>query len=139
MNAYGRDFAGKWCSKAPENTAFDRKHLNNLIVARADRLRKCIQLLPGWCYTSEGQTACKNPESKYNSVRRLAAKEETSLSLKSRDLIKNGLKAQEDKIAAHVSMKAASVPAAADIAWLMQAEHSLVNPRAYTGTKEFHK
>jgi hypothetical protein len=41
-------------------------------------------------------------------------------------------------MAAHASMKAASVPAAADIAWLMQAEHSLVNPR-YTGTKEFHR
>jgi enoyl-CoA hydratase/carnithine racemase len=43
------------------------------------------------------------------------------------------------KMAAHASMEAASVPAAAEIAWLMQEEHSLVNPRAYAGTKEFHK
>jgi enoyl-CoA hydratase/carnithine racemase len=28
---------------------------------------------------------------------------------------------------------------AAEIAWLMQEEHTLVNPRAYAGTKEFHK
>ena len=43
------------------------------------------------------------------------------------------------KMAAHASMEAASVPAASEIAWLMQEEHSLVNPRAYAGTKEFHK
>jgi enoyl-CoA hydratase/carnithine racemase len=43
------------------------------------------------------------------------------------------------KMAAHASMEAASVPAAAEIAWLMQEEHSMVNPRAYTGTKQFHK
>ena len=43
------------------------------------------------------------------------------------------------KMAAHASMEAASVPAAAEIAWLMQEEHTLVNPRAYAGTKEFHK
>jgi enoyl-CoA hydratase/carnithine racemase len=43
------------------------------------------------------------------------------------------------KMAAHASMEAASVPAAAEIAWLMQEEHSLVNPRAYAGTREFHK
>jgi enoyl-CoA hydratase/carnithine racemase len=43
------------------------------------------------------------------------------------------------KMAAHASMEAASVPAAAEIAWLMQEEHSMVNPRAYTGTREFHK
>jgi enoyl-CoA hydratase/carnithine racemase len=41
------------------------------------------------------------------------------------------------KMAAHASMEAASVPAAAEIAWLMQEEHSLVNPRAYAGTREF--
>jgi hypothetical protein len=28
---------------------------------------------------------------------------------------------------------------AAEIAWLMQEEHTLVNPRAYAGTREFHK
>jgi enoyl-CoA hydratase/carnithine racemase len=43
------------------------------------------------------------------------------------------------KMAAHASMEASSVPAAAEIAWLMQEEHSLVNPRAYAGTREFHK
>ena len=43
------------------------------------------------------------------------------------------------KMAAHASMEAATVPGAAEIAWLMQEEHSLVNPRAYAGTKEFHK
>ncbi len=43
------------------------------------------------------------------------------------------------KMAAHASMEAASVPAAAEIAWLMQEEHALVNPRAYAGTKEFHR
>jgi enoyl-CoA hydratase/carnithine racemase len=42
------------------------------------------------------------------------------------------------KMAAHASMEAASVPAAAEIAWLMQEEHALVNPRAYSGTREFH-
>jgi enoyl-CoA hydratase/carnithine racemase len=43
------------------------------------------------------------------------------------------------KMAAHASMEATSVPAAAEIAWLMQEEHALVNPRAYAGTKQFHK
>jgi enoyl-CoA hydratase/carnithine racemase len=43
------------------------------------------------------------------------------------------------KMAAHASMEAASVPMAAEIAWLMQEEHALVNPQAYAGTKEFHK
>jgi enoyl-CoA hydratase/carnithine racemase len=43
------------------------------------------------------------------------------------------------KMAAHASMEVASVPAASEIAWLMQEEHALVNPRAYAGTKEFHK
>ena len=42
-------------------------------------------------------------------------------------------------MAAPSSMEAASVPMAAEIAWLMQEEHTLVNPRAYAGTKEFHK
>jgi len=43
------------------------------------------------------------------------------------------------KMAAHSSMEAASVPLAAEIAWLMQEEHALVNPQAYAGTKQFHK
>ena len=43
------------------------------------------------------------------------------------------------KMAAHSSMEATSVPAAAEIAWLMQEEHALVNPRAYAGTRQFHK
>ena len=43
------------------------------------------------------------------------------------------------KMAAHASMEASSVPAAAEIAWLMQEEHSMVNPRAYEGTRSFHK
>jgi len=43
------------------------------------------------------------------------------------------------KMAAHASMEAVSVPMAAEIAWLMQEEHALVNPRAYAGTKQFHK
>jgi enoyl-CoA hydratase/carnithine racemase len=43
------------------------------------------------------------------------------------------------KMAAHASMEAPTVPAAAEIAWLMQEEHSLVNPRAYAGTREFHR
>src|SRR4026208_654822 len=43
------------------------------------------------------------------------------------------------KMAAHSSMEAASVPLAAEIAWLMQEEHALVNPRAYAGTEPFHK
>lgn len=41
------------------------------------------------------------------------------------------------KMAAHASMEAPTVPAAAEIAWLMQEEHSLVNPKAYAGTREF--
>lgn len=43
------------------------------------------------------------------------------------------------KTAAHASMEASSVPAVAEIGWLMQEEHALVNSRAYTGTREFHK
>jgi enoyl-CoA hydratase/carnithine racemase len=43
------------------------------------------------------------------------------------------------KMAAHASMEAPTVPAAAEIAWLMQEEHSMVNPRAYEGTRPFHK
>ena len=43
------------------------------------------------------------------------------------------------KMAAHASMEANSVPLAAEIAWLMQEEHSRVNPKAYAGTKQFHK
>jgi Transposase len=34
-------------------------------------------------------------------------------------------------------MEAASVPLAAEIAWLTQEEHALVNPRAYAGTSSF--
>ncbi len=43
------------------------------------------------------------------------------------------------KMAAHASMEAATVPGAAEIAWLMQEEHSFVNPKAYAGTRSFHK
>lgn len=43
------------------------------------------------------------------------------------------------KMAAHASMEAPTVPAASEIAWLMQEEHSIVNPRAYEGTRPFHK
>lgn len=43
------------------------------------------------------------------------------------------------KMAAHASMEAPTVPAAAEIAWLMQEEHSMVNPKAYQGTRQFHK
>jgi enoyl-CoA hydratase/carnithine racemase len=43
------------------------------------------------------------------------------------------------KMAAHSSMEATSVPMAAEIAWLMQEEHAFVNPRAYAGTREFHR
>lgn len=42
------------------------------------------------------------------------------------------------KMAAHASMEASTVPAAAEIAWLMQEEHTMVNPRAYEGTRPFH-
>ena len=42
------------------------------------------------------------------------------------------------KMAAHASMEAATVPAAAEIAWLMQQEHGMVNPKAYEGTRPFH-
>jgi hypothetical protein len=41
----------------------------------------------------------------YDSVRRLAAKEEISLSLKIRDLIKDALEAQEDVVLAEVAEK----------------------------------
>jgi hypothetical protein len=40
-------------------------------------------------------------------------------------------------MAAHASMEASSIPAAAEIAWLMQEEHSIVNPRAYEGTRSY--
>ena len=43
------------------------------------------------------------------------------------------------KMAAHASMEAPTVPAASEIAWLMQEEHSVVNRRAYQGTRQFHK
>jgi enoyl-CoA hydratase/carnithine racemase len=43
------------------------------------------------------------------------------------------------KMAAHASMEASSVPLAAEIAWLMQEEHSRVNPRAYAGTRPYHQ
>ena len=43
------------------------------------------------------------------------------------------------KMAAHASMEAPTVPAAAEIAWLMQEEHSMVNSKAYQGTRPFHK
>jgi enoyl-CoA hydratase/carnithine racemase len=43
------------------------------------------------------------------------------------------------KMAAHASMEAPTVPAAAEIAWLMQEEHSMVNPKAYQGTRPFQK
>src|SRR4029077_6470656 len=43
------------------------------------------------------------------------------------------------KMAAHASMEAATVPAAAEVAWLMQEEHALVNPRAYAGTRGVQK
>ncbi|MGH7774551.1 MAG: enoyl-CoA hydratase/isomerase family protein [Candidatus Binatia bacterium] len=42
------------------------------------------------------------------------------------------------KMAAHASMEAPTVPAAAEIAWLMQEEHTMVNPKAYEGTRPFH-
>lgn len=42
------------------------------------------------------------------------------------------------KMAAHASMEAPTVPLAAEIAWLMQEEHTMVNPKAYEGTRPFH-
>jgi len=41
------------------------------------------------------------------------------------------------KMAAHASMEAATVPAAAEIAWLMQQEHSAINPKAFEGMRDF--
>lgn len=43
------------------------------------------------------------------------------------------------KMAAHASMDAPTVTLAAEIAWLMQEEHTLVNPKAYEGTRPFHE
>ena len=41
------------------------------------------------------------------------------------------------KMAAHASMEAATVPAAAEIAWLMQQEHSAINSKAFEGMRDF--
>lgn len=41
------------------------------------------------------------------------------------------------KMAAHASMEAPTVPAAAEVAWLMQEEHGLVNPKAFEGMRDF--
>lgn len=41
------------------------------------------------------------------------------------------------KMAAHASMEAATVPASAEIAWLMQQEHSAVNGKAFEGMRAF--
>lgn len=41
------------------------------------------------------------------------------------------------KMAAHASMEAASVPMSAEIAWLMQQEHSAMNRRAFEGMRAF--
>ena len=41
------------------------------------------------------------------------------------------------KMAAHASMEAATVPAAAEIAWLMQPEHSAINSKAFEGMRDF--
>jgi len=43
------------------------------------------------------------------------------------------------KMAAHASMDAPTVTMAAEIAWLMQEEHTMVNPKAYAGTSRFHR
>ncbi len=41
------------------------------------------------------------------------------------------------KMAAQASMEAATVPAAAEIAWLMQQEHSAINSKAFEGMRDF--
>ena len=41
------------------------------------------------------------------------------------------------KMAAHASMEAPTIPLAAEIAWLMQAEHSMANPKAFAGMRDF--
>lgn len=41
------------------------------------------------------------------------------------------------KMAAHASMEATSVPLSAEIAWLMQAEHSAINRKAFEGMRAF--
>jgi enoyl-CoA hydratase/carnithine racemase len=41
------------------------------------------------------------------------------------------------KKAAHASIEASSVPLAAEIVWLMQREHSIMNPRANNGMRAF--
>lgn len=41
------------------------------------------------------------------------------------------------KMAAHASMEAPTVPAAAEIAWLMQQEHSAINSKAFEGMRAF--
>src|SRR5947199_8310862 len=76
--------------------------------------QKCVQLLGGWCTSatlrSGDKMPAKNPRVNvvlekplYDSVRRLVAKEEISLSLKIRDLIKDALEAQEDIVLAEVA------------------------------------
>jgi hypothetical protein len=38
-----------------------------------------------------------------------------------------------------MTVAGASIPEAAEIAWLIPKDHVLVNPRAYTGTRELPK
>jgi enoyl-CoA hydratase/carnithine racemase len=41
------------------------------------------------------------------------------------------------KMAVHAAMEAPSVPLAAEIVWLMQQEHTVVNPKSYEGMRAF--
>jgi len=62
------------------------------------------------CFSKEKKMPAKKPRVSvvlekplYDSVRRLAAKEEISFSLKIRDLVKDALEAQEDVVLAEVA------------------------------------
>ena len=49
----------------------------------------------------------------------------------------NRITLQYCKMAARASMEIATVPLAAEIAWLMNQEHGIVNPRAFEGIRDF--
>jgi len=92
--------------------AFERRHRLAINWLRLSEMRWAFARVVHKCYTSRRRTKMpgKNwrvnvvlDKALYDSVRRLAAKEEISLSLKIRDLIKDALEAQEDIVLAEVA------------------------------------
>ena len=49
----------------------------------------------------------------------------------------NRITLQYCKMAARAAMEAPTLPLAAEIAWLMNQEHGVVNPKAFEGMRDF--